>query len=391
MLLDRADSHLHADFPVQRVVDEHNEENPGVYYAKCLKDQIPGTAAEVRLMRFWAVTSSGGNALFDRESYTEVHDNDIEIFDAFWCNCSLKDEIIAFHYDSKQKRMNFVGQHGLVRRISAVEAIAPGQTGMARLRDGQFDSESPEFEVKNTSSSALNIDDVAWACFIPNIKQDAFDDTGTTNPPPNPVSVKKGEWQTIAVGDGLFRVRLQKVDGNDGDAENQNTYKYDVYTTDGLTLIEAGITLPYPSTRHDFQTQELGEVDPAWMGLAYRNTENTLIIYHANEQERVGPCEDEGGGAAATAMPLVAGVDRYTVMLDSLQGLLTIHSEYAKERENIQTKVTVGGQIIYDHWLQSPGGTIKINDSGSVNVDLTTFNDVGQELTNTFASYSNGG
>ena len=98
----------------------------------------------------------------------------------------------------------------------------------------------------------------------------------------------------------LFRVRMVKTSGDNGDATDMNTYIYSVYHPgESGSLIEAGIAVPYlgiDSRRHDYQTQELGEVDPARSGLAYYDMfegERKLIIYHCNEQYRVGACEDE--------------------------------------------------------------------------------------------------
>lgn len=193
-------TNLRASVPDQRTAsDEHSESNPGLQYGYATADQIPGNPCTVKLIYFFTPTTSGGTGATDRNSYNEVHNVDKQVHDAFYANCTLREEIVSFIWDVERNRYNFAGQHGLTRRLQVNAVINAGATGPAELRDGQ---NSTVVQLKNTTEDPLQVGDVVWAQYIANIGADTYDNTGITVNPPIPVPIRDGEWQTISSSAG---------------------------------------------------------------------------------------------------------------------------------------------------------------------------------------------
>jgi len=170
-------------------------------------------------------------------------------------------------------------------------------------------------------------------------------------------------------------VKMVKVGGDNGTKETMNTYIYDVVDRISGEVIEAGVTVPYsgdPNRRHDFQTQELGQVDPARRALIYRDqeNENELIIFTCDEQNRVGACDDDSGGS----IKLVRGSGRYDVTLNSR--VLSIQTLNPSERDNINAVILVDDIEHFNGWFPAPGRVMRI-PQGNVVAELTTYDSNG--------------
>jgi len=318
--------------------------------------------------------SADGNSCLVRNSDA----GDVERFD-----CMVVKKHDAANYDSDQWK----NLHPLSAEIAGGPLAADQQLVIAQ--QSIKENSSGLCRLAGISLAWVNIDDVDH-CFA----DTELDSWALVSKPEGPVKII--DWIGGSTGlklclitwnagesTPLRLVKMHQIAGDNGDAETMNDYRYDVYDITGQTLLASNISVPYsgdPNRQHDYQTQELGEVDPATKGLAYYNDQDQFVIHDCNEQYRVGPCEDGGG-----AMMLVDGSDRYRV--DLAGDILSIAARDGANRDHVQAVVTVGNTKHFDGWFPAPSRSLKV-PSGSVTVELKTYDSVGEFKQNTNATYS---
>lgn len=142
----------------------------------------------------------------------------------------------------------------------------------------------------------------------------------------------------------LRRVRMIQTGGSNGNATQENTWEYRVESLGG-DVLATGLRVNRDSI-HDYWTQELGEVDPATMGLAYHENDN-LIIHYCNEHFRVGPCDSEGEPVYS---PTSEGNSRwYDIGLDvkdCCDALLRVRVKKPDALDVVEINVAVDGEHV---------------------------------------------
>jgi len=179
----------------------------------------------------------------------------------------------------------------------------------------------------------------------------------------------------------VFRVVMERTGGSNGTDTTMNTYVYDVFDDSGEMLLASGVTVPYVATTHDYATQELGEVDPATAGLAYYRS-GQLIIHHCNEQYRVGPCDS----GVAAGFIVESGASIYDV--EESNGVLTIATRDAADRDTVAATITVAGTVVFDGWFAAPARMMRV-PNGTITATLELYDATGQRKPNTRAVYTN--
>ena len=103
--------------------------------------------------------------------------------------------------------------------------------------------------------------------------------------------------QVAGTSSRFFDVVLVKVAGDNGTESEINTYEYNIYSDAGQEngeLLYANARFS-PGNYHEFVTQEIGEVDPATWGRAFKDSENDnrVVVVMTNERTRYNPCDDD--------------------------------------------------------------------------------------------------
>ena len=111
-----------------------------------------------------------------------------------------------------------------------------------------------------------------------------------------PLKRKPNKQARVVTVGQIFIVDMEQVGGDQGTEEVQASWTYDVYRHGNSdTPLAEGVAFDGSAdSPHDYRRQGLGEVGAATRGMAYYNSDGDLAIYHCNEDDLVGPCEDAG-------------------------------------------------------------------------------------------------
>ena len=177
-----------------------------------------------------------------------------------------------------------------------------------------------------------------------------------------------GELSLVDQGDVI--VRMEKTGGENGSESAENTYAYDVFTVAG-TLIESNVSLA-SNSRHEFKTQELGEIDPATRGNAFWNEDGKIVIYDCNERPRVGPCKDADGGGGDGGGGGGETCTDGTIDVNKMMNCMDISLTAPADGDIIETSVTIDG-VTKQYTLPASGGIIMRHGTGTVSLEYRVY------------------
>jgi len=166
-----------------------------IEHGRVLQSSRPGESCLVSFFAFRAVGSDPGV-----DSYAHAGWTDIPVYDPFFQNCAVTNELVTCYWDTDRHRMQFLGSNGLIRQVIVTE-INPGSGDTVVLTCTL--SQDPTVEIEITlpeADDSILVDSVLWAKYLPGDATESIYSgtiTGRTVE-----AIKKGNWTVLSEAAG---------------------------------------------------------------------------------------------------------------------------------------------------------------------------------------------